>query len=74
MMAKYLCLTEENYSYFDTDLMILEDFRSFVHAVEIIVLNRFPPPVQAPVAGKMPGIEASEKTSAHPVPGTNRRA
>ena len=30
MMAKYLCLTEENYSYFDTDLMILEDFRSIL--------------------------------------------
>jgi hypothetical protein len=30
MMAKYLCLTEENYSYFATDLMILEDFRSIL--------------------------------------------
>ena len=29
-MAKYRCLSQENYSYFDTDLLILDDFRSIL--------------------------------------------
>ena len=27
-MAKYRCLSQENYTYFDTDLLLLDDFRS----------------------------------------------
>jgi hypothetical protein len=27
-MAKYLCLTQANYVYFDSDIRVLEDFRT----------------------------------------------